>query len=178
LVAGASSGPPIGHPEKAKGVADCRGHQIKNPTPTGRIDSLVEFHGTGAAIALKSALRHLRKEQMKTTFEIKRSADGRFMFNLKAANDQVILTSQIYETKENAEQGIASVKQNAPLDERYEEKVGTDGAPYFVLHAGNHLVIGRSEMYSSREAMHKGIASVKKNAAAAETVDLSTHVPA
>ena len=115
---------------------------------------------------------------MKATFEIKRTTDGRFMFNLKAANDQIIFTSQIYETKENAEHGIASVKQNAALDERFEEKVGTDGAPYFVLHAGNNLVIGRSEMYSSREAMHKGMASVKKNAVAAETVDLSTHVSA
>ena len=55
---------------------------------------------------------------------------------------------------------------------------GGDGAPYFVLHAGNNLVIGRSEMYSSREAMHKGMASVKTNAQAAEIVDLSTHVPA
>jgi uncharacterized protein YegP (UPF0339 family) len=115
---------------------------------------------------------------MKGTFEIKRTSDARFMFNLKAANDQIILTSQTYETKESAEHGIASVKQNAVLDERFEEKVGTDGSPYFVLHAGNNLVIGRSEMYSSREAMHKGIASVKKNAPAAETVDLSTHVSA
>jgi uncharacterized protein YegP (UPF0339 family) len=115
---------------------------------------------------------------MKATFEIKRTVNGKFMFNLKAANDQIILTSQTYETKESAEHGIASVKQNAAFDERYQEKVGTDGAPYFVLHAGNKLVIGRSEMYSSREAMHKGMASVKKNAQAAETVDLSTHVPA
>ena len=113
---------------------------------------------------------------MKATFEIKRTADARFMFNLKAANDQIILTSQIYESKENAEHGIASVKQNSALDERYEEKLGTDGAPYFVLHAGNNLVIGRSEMYSSREAMHKGMASVKKNGPIAETVDLSAHV--
>jgi uncharacterized protein YegP (UPF0339 family) len=115
---------------------------------------------------------------MKATFEIKRTVNGKFMFNLKAANDQIILTSQTYETKENAEHGIASVKQNAAFDERYQEKVGTDGAPYFVLHASNKLVIGRSEMYSSREAMHKGMASVKKNAQAAETVDLSTYVPA
>jgi uncharacterized protein YegP (UPF0339 family) len=113
---------------------------------------------------------------MKGTFEIKRTADGKFMFNLKAANEQIILTSQTYETKENAENGIASVKQNAVHDERYEEKTGTDGSPYFVLHAGNNLVIGRSEMYSSHEAMHKGIASVKKNATTAETVDLSAHV--
>jgi uncharacterized protein YegP (UPF0339 family) len=115
---------------------------------------------------------------MKATFEIKSTGDRRFMFNLKAANDQIILTSQTYESKEGTEHGIASVKQNAALGERYEEKVGTDGSPYFVLHAGNNLVIGSSEMYSSREAMHKGMASVKKNAPVAETVDLSAHVSA
>src|SRR3974390_1314263 len=110
---------------------------------------------------------------MKGTFEIKRAADGKFMFNLKAANEQLILTSQMYESKEAAENGIASVRQNAGNDERYEEKTGSNGSPYFVLHAGNNLVIGCSEMYSSREAMHKGMASVKKNAPAAETIDLS-----
>jgi uncharacterized protein len=115
---------------------------------------------------------------MKPSFEIKRTHDGKFMFNLKAPNDEIILTSQAYTTKEAAERGIASVKENAAVDGRYEEKTGTNGKPYFVLHAANKLVIGKSEMYSSREAMHKGVASVKKNGPAAEVVDLSTHVPA
>jgi uncharacterized protein YegP (UPF0339 family) len=110
---------------------------------------------------------------MKPTFEIKKEKDGKFMFNLKAANDLVIFTSQSYESKEGAEAGIASVKENAEMDDHYEEKAGHDGRPYFVLHAANKLVIGRSQMYSSREAMHKGIASVKQNAPLAETVDLS-----
>ena len=113
---------------------------------------------------------------MKATFEIKRAADGRFVFNLKAANDQVILTSQAYETKESAEAGIASVRNNAGVDAHYEEKTGSDGLPYFVLHAANKLVIGRSQMYSSREAMQKGIASVKHNAPVAETADLTAEV--
>jgi len=110
---------------------------------------------------------------MKATFEIKKATDGRFVFNLKAANDQVILTSQTYESREGAEGGIASVKQNASLDAHYEEKTGSDGLPYFLLHAANQQVIGRSQMYSSRDAMLKGIASVKHNAPLAETVDLS-----
>ena len=110
---------------------------------------------------------------MNSVFEIKKASDGRFVFNLKAANDQVILTSQAYASKESAEAGIASVKHNAGIDAHYEEKTGGDGLPYFVLHAGNRQVIGRSQMYSSRDAMHKGIASVKRNAATAETVDLS-----
>ena len=110
---------------------------------------------------------------MKPTFEIKKEKDERFVFNLKAANDLIIFTSQSYESKEGAEAGIASVKENAEMDDHYEEKAGHDGRPYFVLHAANKLVIGRSQMYSSREAMHKGIASVKQNAPLAETVDLS-----
>jgi uncharacterized protein len=113
---------------------------------------------------------------MKATFEIKEATDGKFVFNLKSANDQVILTSQLYESKESAKAGIASVKQNAPLEERYEQKSGAHGRPYFVLIAGNKQVIGRSQMYSSREAMRKGVASVKRNAPIAETVDLSARI--
>ena len=115
---------------------------------------------------------------MKATFEIKKAADDKYMFNLKSGNDQVILTSQTYESKESAKQGIASVKENAGLDERYEEKTGTDGHPYFLLIAANKQVIGRSQMYSSRDAMRKGIASVKRNARNAEVVDFTTHLRA
>ena len=82
---------------------------------------------------------------MKATFEIKKAGDGKFVFNLKAVNEQVILTSQTYETKQSAESGIASAKQNANLDERYEEKTGSDGLLYFLLHAANKQVIGRSQ---------------------------------
>ena len=111
---------------------------------------------------------------MKATFEIKEATDGKYLFNRKAANDQVILTSQMYENKESAKAGIASVQQNAPLEERYADRSGTDGRWYFVLVAGNRQVIGRSQMYTTHEAMRKGIASVnKKNAPVAETVDLS-----
>jgi uncharacterized protein YegP (UPF0339 family) len=110
---------------------------------------------------------------MKATFDVGKASDGRFMFNLKAANHEIILTSQMYESKQSAEDGISSVKENAVLSERYEELVGADDRPYFVLHAANKLVIGRSEMYSSREAMQKGIESVKRNAPGAEIRDLS-----
>ena len=110
---------------------------------------------------------------MKGIFEISKGNDGRFMFNLKAANQEVILTSQMYESKQSAQEGVSSVRENAVLSDRYEELVGNDGRPYFVLHAANKQVIGRSEMYSSPEAMRKGIQSVKTNAPDAEIRDLS-----
>ena len=113
---------------------------------------------------------------MQASFEIKRATDGKFVFNLKATNGQVVLTSQTYETKVSAVDGIASVKQNARADENYEERIGDDGHPYFVLYAANRQVIGRSQMYSSRDAMQKGIASVKETARNAGIVDTAgTH---
>ena len=109
---------------------------------------------------------------MSSYFEIK-SAGDQFMFNLKAANNQVILTSQSYASKEGAKGGIASVQTNARTDDRYQRNTAKDNSPYFSLVAPNGEVIGTSEMYSSTSAMKGGIASVKANAPSAATKDLS-----
>lgn len=95
-------------------------------------------------------------------YELKRSGD-QYMFNLKAGNHEVILTSERYTTKASAQDGIASVRQNSPIDERYQRKTATNGSPYFSLIAANGQSIGRSEMYSSAAARDAGIASVKTN---------------
>ncbi|CAB3669999.1 YegP family protein [Achromobacter sp. SD115] len=95
-------------------------------------------------------------------YELKRSGD-QYMFNLKAGNHEVILTSERYTTKASAQDGIASVRQNSPIDERYQRKTATNGSPYFSLSAANGQSIGRSEMYSSAAARDAGIASVKTN---------------
>lgn len=107
-------------------------------------------------------------------FVLTTTKDGQYMFNLKAANGQVILTSERYQTKGGALSGIESVRKNAPLDERYERRTASNGEPYFVLKAANHQEIGRSEMYSSEAAMENGIASVKKNAPEATLDDQTT----
>jgi uncharacterized protein YegP (UPF0339 family) len=104
-------------------------------------------------------------------FELKKSSNGQFRFNLKAANGQVILTSELYTEKRGALSGIESVKRNAPIDERYERKANKAGEPYFVLKASNGQVVGMSESYSSTAAMEGGVESVKKNAPDAPTDD-------
>ncbi len=104
-------------------------------------------------------------------FEIKISTNGKYHFNLKSGNGQIILSSEMYETKSAADNGIESVKKNAPDDNRYERRASSKGDPYFILKAGNSQEIGRSEMYSSTAAMENGIESVKTNAPTAETVD-------
>lgn len=45
-------------------------------------------------------------------YDLKRSGD-QYMFNLKAANHEVILTSERYTSKASALEGIASVRQNS-----------------------------------------------------------------
>ena len=47
-------------------------------------------------------------------FELKKTSDGQYRFNLKAGNGEVIATSESYRSKESALNGIESVKSNAP----------------------------------------------------------------
>lgn len=109
---------------------------------------------------------------MAAKFELKSAGNGKqFLFNLKAGNGEIILTSELYEAKTSAQNGIESVKKNAPEDGRYERKTAKDGSPFFVLKASNGQPIGKSELYSSTSAMENGIASVKKNAPAAAVDD-------
>ena len=99
-------------------------------------------------------------------FVIRTTATG-IKFDLKAGNGQVILTSEVYTTKAACQNGIESVKKNAPDDARYERKDSTNGKPTFNL----KQVIGTSELYESVAARENGIESVKKNAPDAEVVE-------
>lgn len=106
-------------------------------------------------------------------FELTAAAGSQFKFNLKAANNQVVLSSELYKTKQGALGGISAVQKNAPDDSRYQRKVAKDNSPYFTMVAGNGEPLGRSEMYSSSAAMENGIASVKANAPTAAVKDLT-----
>ena len=108
---------------------------------------------------------------MAAKFELKKSSNGQFIFNLLAGNGQVVLSSETYESRSGALGGIESVRNNAPVDARYERVVAKDGSPYFTLKAVNGQVIGTSEMYSSAAARDKGIESVKTNAPGAGVED-------
>lgn len=96
-------------------------------------------------------------------FEIAKTDKEQYSFVLKAANSQVILRSQQYESKASALGGVASVQVNSPLDERYELATAGDGRPYFNLKAGNGQLIGTSQMYASEGSRTTGIESVKAN---------------
>ncbi len=106
-------------------------------------------------------------------FVLEANGKGKFYFNLQAGNYEVILTSQMYEAKEGALNGIESVRKNSQTDSMFDRSVAKNGEFYFTLKAGNGQVIGKSEMYKAEASRENGIESVKRNAPEAKLVDKS-----
>lgn len=110
-------------------------------------------------------------------FELKRTESGRFLFNLKAGNGEIILTSGLYDDKAAASKGIATVIASARNDSQFERKIATNKMPYFVLSSATGEFLGKSETYSSASSMENGVKSVIKNAAEATLKDLTEVEP-
>jgi uncharacterized protein YegP (UPF0339 family) len=109
---------------------------------------------------------------MAARYDLKRSGD-QFHFTLTAGNGETLLSSERYTSRQNALNGIESVRENAPLDTRYARKDASNGAPMFNLKAANSQIIGTSETYSSVTKREDGIQSVKVNAPGATVNDLT-----
>lgn len=109
---------------------------------------------------------------MNGSFELKRSKSNDYYFVLKAENGNVILTSEMYKTKDSVENGIASVQKNCGLDERYARATSAANGKFrFNLTAANHQVIGISEHYETEATREAGIASVKRNGKSTDVKD-------
>ena len=100
-------------------------------------------------------------------------------FDLKAANGEVIATSEVYASKAACKNGVASVKKNsaaAAVEDQTVEGYAREKHPKFVVYldkagefrfrllATNGQNIAASEGYTTKESCMDGIASVKKNA--------------
>jgi len=77
--------------------------------------SILASEGYSAKAGCLNGIESVRKNsQDDSRFERKKSSNGKHYFNLKASNGQVIGTSEMYESSSGMENGIASVKTNAP----------------------------------------------------------------
>lgn len=111
---------------------------------------------------------------MKAKFQIfKSTKNNQYYFRLLATNNQIILASEGYTTKDSCKTGIASVKDHSPHDNYYRRLTASNGQYYFTLTAANGQVIGVSEMYVSLQGRENGITSVKQNAPTAVIEDLT-----
>lgn len=118
-------------------------------------------------------------------FVIKETKDGKFAFNLKAGNGEVIAVSETYTALDTCKNGIESVKKNAveakledqtiegyeavtnPKFELYKDKAGEFR---FRLKARNGEIIATGEGYKSKDGCKNGIDSIRRNAPDAEVV--------
>ncbi|MBQ8598124.1 MAG: YegP family protein [Lachnospiraceae bacterium] len=117
-------------------------------------------------------------------FVVKTTASG-IKFDLKAGNGEVIATSEVYTSEAACNNGIESVKKNAPVaavenqtvegyaeekHPKFEVYADKAGEYRFRLKATNGQVIAVSEGYKALASCMNGIESVKKNAPDAEVV--------
>ncbi len=81
----------------------------------GNGQSILSSEGYTTKAACENGIESVRKNsQDDSRFERKQSAGGNPYFNLKAGNGQIIGTSEMYESNAACENGIESVKKNAP----------------------------------------------------------------
>jgi uncharacterized protein YegP (UPF0339 family) len=116
--------------------------------------------------------RHTSKGSiMAAQYLLHPAGTAQFHWDLKAGNGEVILSSQMYASKQNAETGIASCRTNSSDDTKFARLMSKDNKPYFVLKAANGEPIGTSQMYASEATRDHGIASCKENGPAAVMQD-------
>jgi len=89
-----------------------------------------------------------------------RGIDGKYYFHLRAKNGQIVLQSQSYTTKASAKKGIDAVEANGVTESNFEVRDAADGRAYFVLVAQNGKVIGKSQMYGTKQGAERGIDAV------------------
>ncbi|PHM75212.1 YegP family protein [Xenorhabdus kozodoii] len=95
-------------------------------------------------------------------YDLKKTKNGQFYFNLVATNGDIILSSEMYTTKASANKGIHSVQVNSPDKTRHEVRKNKSGKPYFVLKARNHQIIATSETHANEASVKKCMQSVMK----------------
>lgn len=89
----------------------------------GNGQTILASEGYSAKSSCENGIESVKKNAADdSNYERKNSSSGKFHFNLKAGNGQVIGTSEMYESAAGMENGIESVKKNAPDATVEEEK--------------------------------------------------------
>jgi len=96
---------------KKKGAND----QFYFSLKAGNGESILRSEGYTTEAACDNGIESVKKNAADASkFDKKTSSNGKFFFNLKAGNGQIIGTSEMYETEAGRDNGIASVMKNAP----------------------------------------------------------------
>jgi len=76
---------------------------------------ILASEGYATKAACENGIESVQKNsQVEARFDKLESKNGKFYFNLKASNGQIIGNSEMYESQAARDNGIASVAKNAP----------------------------------------------------------------
>ncbi|MCP4318908.1 MAG: YegP family protein [Hyphomicrobiales bacterium] len=88
-------------------------HRFRLKASNGQI--ILASEGYKKRASAENGIESVRKNSADDArFERTKTKNGKFRFNLKASNGQVIGTSESYESSSARDNGIASVAKNAP----------------------------------------------------------------
>jgi len=101
-----------------------KGGEFRFRLKSGNGQPILASEGYKVKTSCLSGIESVRKNAPNDAmYERKESKAGKYLFNLKATNGQVIGTSESYESASSRDNGIESVKKNAP-DALVEELAG------------------------------------------------------
>ncbi len=119
-------------------------------------------------------------------YEIKRTSNDGYVFNVRAGNTQVIASSQTYSTMAACKNGIKSVGANAPvanIEDQTLKTINEQSCPKFqiyfdkagkyrfnLLAANGQNILSCTQGYTQKSSCKNGINSVIENAQAKVTV--------
>ena len=106
-----------------------------------------------------------------STFELFRDADEDLCFRLKTQRGMVLLTSEGFANKSDAEEAIELVQRLAPEARNY-ERTRSDTGHGFTLQTYEGEVVGTSKQFASVSERDKAIEAVKDDAPDAEVLGL------
>lgn len=115
-------------------------------------------------------------------FEIKRTSDGKYVFNVRAANTQIIARSQVYSSMAACRNGIASVGANAAvaaIEDQTLQTINEERCPKFQIYydkagqfrfnliaTNGQNILSCTQGYTQKASCKNGIRSVITNASA------------
>ena len=124
---------------------------------------------------------------LKGRYQVYTDVDGKFRFRLRAANNKILVVSEVYESKVGCTNGVKSVQKNcqSQIEDKTIEGERLPNPKYeifadaqlefrFNLIAPNGQIIASSEGYKSKRGCIKGIEAVK-NSCGADIEDLTTN---
>ena len=92
-----------------------KGGEFRFRLKAGNGENILASEGYKAKASCKNGIESVKKNsQDESKFEKKETSAGKFMFNLKAGNGEVVGTSQSYASADSRDNGVKCVMKDAP----------------------------------------------------------------